>query len=118
MPMDDIKILSPREVAKIMGKSISWVYDHADELGAVRIGGSLIFTESRLKGVFDNAVSGEKWEVAGRYQDRQKTISTELRHQKRGKKVGSRGKSQAEIYGTDPRSHGIANLMFQLLGSC
>ena len=34
-----MKILHPQEVADMLGKSLKWVYIHAVELGAVRIGG-------------------------------------------------------------------------------
>lgn len=41
-------VISPEEVAKLLGKSRSWVYGHAPELGASRIGASWIFTKEGL----------------------------------------------------------------------
>lgn len=42
------RVISSEEVAKLLGKSRSWVYGHAAELGASRIGSSWIFTKEGL----------------------------------------------------------------------
>lgn len=116
--MDELKVIPPRNVAEMLGVSVSWVYDHAEELGAVRIGGRKFFTESALKGVFERAVQNEKREVSRGNYDRRKADNKVLRYPGRGKKMGSRGKSQVELFGTDPGRHGIANIFQQISGSC
>jgi hypothetical protein len=58
-------VLTAQEVAAIMRKSKTWVYDHAYELGASRIGGSPIFT---LEGL-ENAVSRTRRNISGNSQD-------------------------------------------------
>ena len=42
---DNRAILSPDEVAQYLGKSVSWVYKHWQELGGAKLGGSLFFPE-------------------------------------------------------------------------
>ena len=42
------RVISPENVAKLLGKSRSWVYAHAAELGASRIGSTWIFTKEGL----------------------------------------------------------------------
>ena len=44
-----IKLLQPKEIASRLQKSLGWVYAHAGELGASKIGGSYIFTEEGLE---------------------------------------------------------------------
>lgn len=46
-------VISPTEVAIILKKSLSWVYAHASELGASRIGGSLIYTMEGIVHAFE-----------------------------------------------------------------
>lgn len=48
-------VISLAEVVRRMGKSRAWVYRHADELGASRIGGALIFTEEGLAHAIQNS---------------------------------------------------------------
>ncbi|MFC1885237.1 hypothetical protein ACFL2O_10755, partial [Thermodesulfobacteriota bacterium] len=54
------KVISSQVVAKRLQKSRQWVYNNAASLGAVKIGGSWIFTERGLK----DALQGRK-EVEG-----------------------------------------------------
>ena len=44
-----ITVISPKDIAARLHKSLHWVYDHGFELGGIRIGGSWIFTEEALK---------------------------------------------------------------------
>lgn len=37
-PSASARVLSAREVSKLLGRSAPWVYDHATELGAIRMG--------------------------------------------------------------------------------
>ena len=41
--------MNAREVASLLRRSEKWVYDHAGELGAAKIGGSIFFTEWGLE---------------------------------------------------------------------
>lgn len=41
--------MNAREVASRLRRSEKWVYDHAGELGAAKIGGTLFFTERGLE---------------------------------------------------------------------
>ncbi len=47
--------ISAIDLARMLGKSPSWCYANAAELGASRIGGSIIFRRSTLKEALDNA---------------------------------------------------------------
>ena len=55
LPEAKLIILSPSEVSKLLHKSLRWVYHHAPELGASRIGGSWIFTEEGLNDALQRA---------------------------------------------------------------
>lgn len=37
------RVLSVKDVAEYLGKSVDWVYDHAEEIGGVKRGGSWFF---------------------------------------------------------------------------
>jgi hypothetical protein len=41
-------VLNIKDISKKLNKSLRWCYEHAQELGAARIGGSWIFTEEGL----------------------------------------------------------------------
>jgi hypothetical protein len=49
------RLLSPAELATRLGKSRTWIYEHADELGAIRLGDG---TKPRLS--FDLAIARER----------------------------------------------------------
>lgn len=66
-------LLTPAEAAKILRVSVSFVREHADELGAIRMGGGesrtgcLRFQESGLRKFIDsNAVGGEDRKQKGK----------------------------------------------------
>ena len=59
-------LITAKKVAKTLQKSLNWVYDHALDLGAKRIGGSWIFTKEGL----DHAIQGKKRDDQG-YSGRQ-----------------------------------------------
>jgi len=44
-----MNILNVKDISKKLNKSLRWCYEHAQELGAARIGGSWIFTEEGLQ---------------------------------------------------------------------
>lgn len=37
------RLLLAKDVAALLGKSVDWVYDHAEEVGGVKRGGSWFF---------------------------------------------------------------------------
>jgi len=123
--MEDLDAMDVKEVAKLLKRSVSWTYAHAEELGAVKIGGAVIFNRRALEEVFEDATSRAK----ERQKDRQVARSRDggqaakdkaVSHKKGRKKVGSRKKGGVEIWGadTDPGRHGINNFLQSLLGLC
>lgn len=112
----EIQALNAKQVAQILNKSEWWVYKHADLLCAARIGGSLIFTRDNLERIL-NANKRTNGKMESNFQNQRETTSKNIRNQVRGKKMGNRGKSQAEIVGTDPANHGLANILFEIFGS-
>jgi len=73
--LQGVTVLTALEIAKLLRKSKSWVYDHADELGASRIGGSPIFTMEGLK----DALSRTRRNMEGSRKDREKKSCSEER---------------------------------------
>lgn len=56
LPEAKLSIILPSSgVAELLHKSLRWVYLHAAELGAARIGGSWIFTEEGLRDALQRA---------------------------------------------------------------
>ena len=55
-------LIKPAEIAKILDRSLRWVYNNAYELGGIRIGGSWFFTKER----FGSALSGQNQEWMAR----------------------------------------------------
>lgn len=84
--------LTPKEIADLLGKSTSWVYDNASKLGGVKIGGSWIFTEEGLKAVLQAKLKPK---------EPPKVPPKIPRYKKRLK----------SDYGTDPAAHGIASYL-------
>lgn len=76
--------LTPAEVAAKLKKSLRWVYNHAADLGAARIGKSLIFTE---EGLIDAIQRGQEVEGVHHSQKRQKDHQA-VHNQERGQRVG------------------------------
>jgi len=72
---DGVIVLTAPELAKIMRKSTSWVYNHAKELGASWIGRSPIFTMEGLK----DALSRTRRNMEGSCKDREKERSPKER---------------------------------------
>ena len=53
--LDLLRVMSPEEVATLLRKSRSWVYGHAAELGASKIGSTWIFTQEGLSEALRNS---------------------------------------------------------------
>jgi hypothetical protein len=80
-------ILSVDEVAKELEMSRSWVYRHAGELGASKIGGSWIFTKEGLRHALQRSRSLEGSSVYPGKKGLQR-----IQNQKRSQRLGSRDK--------------------------
>jgi hypothetical protein len=102
-------IMTPEEVALFLRKSVSWVYKHWQNLGGVKLGGSLIFPsmEDLYEYLFGKReglpvrLHSERGEVHGSMVQNKKGRSGS-----RGKKKGGGGKSEAGN-GRDADRHNI-----------
>lgn len=52
------KILTPKDVSRITGFSLSFVYVHRRELGGVKIGGKLVFHQETLEEILKGGENG------------------------------------------------------------
>lgn len=100
--MDHLIILSVAEVSAIMKKSQKWVYNHAGELGASRVGGSWIFTQ---EGLIDALERGKRVEGCLPGSGNRQANSADVRHKKRSRKMGA-GHGHREV-DPDPGRHGL-----------
>jgi hypothetical protein len=98
LPEAKLIILSPSEVSKLLHKSLRWVYHHAPELGASRIGGSWIFTEEGLNDALQRA---RRMEGGSPGQGTKKTSLVSI--EAGGRTLGRRNKKRAQgIHPYDP----------------
>jgi len=100
-------ILSPKEIAKKLKKSLRWVYSNAANLGAARIGGSWIFTE---EGLIDGLQRGQ--EISRNSIPSGQKVHVFAGNKKGREKLGDRKKEGTE---TDLKEaaerHGLTDLM-------
>jgi len=96
LPEAKLIILSPSEVSKLLHKSLRWVYHHAPELGASRIGGSWIFTEEGLNDALQRA--------------RQVKREPPAHPEEKGPQTGKPHKKRAQNQEVDDR-HGLAQFV-------
>ena len=78
-----ITVLKPVEIADMLGKSKTWVYRNALELGASRIGGSWIFTQEGL----ENALQRGKEVESGASIQRRTPQDNAVRDKKRSPRI-------------------------------
>jgi len=88
---DTLDILTPKQVAEMFPFTARWVYNHALELGGVKIGGAWIFTREGL----ENAIQRRR-QVAGQGNVPGAKIYQIERHQNRGTRLGKRKTPEAE----------------------
>jgi len=104
----DRRVMSVKEVAQFMQKSVSWVYKNADDLGGRKLGGSLIFPSK--EDLYDYLFYQKKG-LAVRVRDERRTVHQSLVQNKdrsqtgRGKKT--RGVEEPETGSRDANRHGL-----------
>ncbi|MBU4521975.1 MAG: helix-turn-helix domain-containing protein, partial [Pseudodesulfovibrio sp.] len=54
----ELSILTVKDVADYLGKSVDWVYDHAEDIGGVKRGGSWFFPSRR--DIYDHLFQSRK----------------------------------------------------------
>lgn len=47
-----VEVSSPEDIARFLRKSVSWVYKHWNELGGVKVGGSIFFPDKETLNEF------------------------------------------------------------------
>jgi len=100
-----VTILTPHQISTLLNKSIKWVYSNASSLGAVRIGGSWIFTEEGL----NDAIKGAGYLDRPGHGARPIMHKTRLSNQDRGQRLGSikAARTTQQSYIAEARSLGI-----------
>jgi hypothetical protein len=68
-------VLDPKHISRLLNRSERWVYTHAHELGARRIGRTWIFTQEGLESAI---LRPENEEVDRHYQPARKTPPAEI----------------------------------------
>jgi len=91
-----MKALKIKAVAELLDTSEGWVYNHAQELGGVKIGGKWLFTERGLENALQ--VQDKRGNQAQRNGTGQEGTIHTLRLSKtgRGNRMGSRDKETLE----------------------
>lgn len=82
-------VLHVEDITDRLRVSRAWVYAHADQLGGVRIGGKVFFTEEGLA----NALQGPG-EMAGSRQDKRSPRQRDVSNEGRGKILGGGDESR------------------------
>jgi hypothetical protein len=95
------RIMTPEEVAKFVHKSCSWVYKHWQELGGVKLGGSLFFPCE--EDLYERLFRREEKGMAVRLRHERSTVSRQpVQNQVRSKRSGGGQKEGGES--ADPES--------------
>jgi hypothetical protein len=99
-------IQTPEEVAIYYKKSTSWVYDHWEELGGVKLGGSLFFPSK--EDLYERLFNKRQRIPLRLYAKRTKTHGNVVQNKKGGKKSRRTAKGRVEqAGGEDSNRHGI-----------
>ncbi len=105
----DRDVIGVKDVAQLLGMSISWVYEHYQDLGGVKIGGSLLFPSQ--KEIYERLFRPKKEILRVRLPvQRGKILKGRVQHQE-SRDCGTRKKKKRVKTGEDPNRHG-------LLGAC
>jgi len=96
-------LYTPKEVAEILKCSLTFVYEHQDELGVIRIGKLMRFPESKLKKILNiNLETQEAAEIQIPMEGTDDSVSEGVRNTARGKTRSSRKESQDLKDASDP----------------
>lgn len=105
--LDNLSIMTAEEVAKFLKKSQSWVYQNWQELGGVKLKGSLLFPS---KEELYERLFGKKERVEVRFhQQRQSVHGFMVQNQKRSQKSRSQTKrgGRKTDFLSDANRHGL-----------
>lgn len=105
-----IKILTVKDVAKVLKMSTGFVYRNRNALGAFQAcrGGRLLFLEDEIQRILRrkaNAISREERQMERNQDDRRSETNEIVQKQKRSKKMG--GNVQFREFEKDANRHGI-----------
>ncbi|MBW2307529.1 MAG: helix-turn-helix domain-containing protein [Deltaproteobacteria bacterium] len=101
-------VLTPQEIARRLKKSVRWVYTHARELGAAKIGGSWIFTQEGL----DDAIQRGQEMAWDAHASRQKASSL-ISNQKGCCRLGKREAKRIAVWREKAaQRHGLDDLLY------
>ena len=87
-----MEILTPKEVSKLLKKSVRWVYANSSALGGVKIGGSWIFAKENLY----HAIQTKKRQMESDGNDQRGTLQLVTGNEKKSRGVGSSRTKKAE----------------------
>ncbi len=101
-------IISPREVAQYLGKSLSWVYKNWEVLGGRKLGGSLFFPDK--EDLYERLFHIEEG-VEVRLHPKRNQVHGVMVQNKNGSqrcRIRQKGDNKkSEIDGEDPDRHGL-----------
>ena len=105
-----IKILTVKDVAKVLPVSISFIYRNKHALGAFQAcrGGRLLFLEDEVQRILrrkSNAIPRKERQMERDQDDRRSEANEIIQRQKRSKKMG--GNVQFREFEKDANRHGI-----------
>lgn len=109
---NDNTVMSPEDVAEFLKKSVSWVYKNRQELGGVKVKGSVFFPAKEL--IYDRIFQTREG-IPVRHNGKETTVQQQLVPNQKGGKTGrSRTKGRAKESGSgvtdrfgDPNRHNL-----------
>jgi predicted DNA-binding transcriptional regulator AlpA len=103
------EVIGVKDVAQFLGRSISWVYEHYQDLGGVKIGGSLLFPSQ--KEIYERLFRPKKEILRVRFPVQRGKVLEGGFQDKKSRDCGTGKKKKKLETGEDPNRHG-------LLGAC
>lgn len=104
----DIGVLGAEDVQRFLGKSLSWVYEHYQELGGTKVGGAILFPSERK--IYERLFRKEDGDVHVRLPVQPSEIHRKRIQNQSGGSPGGGGKPKVrEIakWQADTNRHGI-----------
>jgi predicted DNA-binding transcriptional regulator AlpA len=102
------RVLCAKDVAAFLGKSVDWVYDHAEEIGGVKRGGSWFFPNE--EDIYVRLFQGRE-RVPVRFHGKGKAPHQGVVQDETGRKSGGSRKkkgSKTTVGNGSPGRHGLA----------